>query len=64
MEYLIATDPEEIQIMREAIRKTTEKALRSKKFALKFLIDAGILKEEPPKKKQKKKNKRGTPPTV
>jgi hypothetical protein len=34
----------------EAIKQATENALRSKASAMKFLIDAGILKEE--KKKQ------------
>lgn len=35
-----------IQTQVEAIKKATEKALKSKESALKFLSDAGILKDE------------------
>ena len=35
-----------IQIQVDAIRKATEKALKSKETALKFLTDAGILRDE------------------
>jgi hypothetical protein len=34
-----------IQEQIEAIRKVTEEALKTKESALKFLIDAGIIKE-------------------
>jgi hypothetical protein len=54
MEYRTTTD-QEIQIMLEAIRKSTAKALESKEAALKFLIDAGILKEESPEEETKEK---------
>lgn len=35
-----------IQTQIEAVKKATEKALQSKESALKFLTDAGILKDE------------------
>jgi hypothetical protein len=50
MEHIVTHEQEPIQVMLDAIRKTAEKALESKEATLKFLIDAGILKEESPKK--------------
>lgn len=44
-----------IQSQIEAIKKATEKALKSKKSVLKFLTDAGILNEEKKTKSLKKK---------
>jgi hypothetical protein len=44
-----------IQTQVEAIKKATAKALQSKASALKFLIDAGILKEEKHQKTTKEK---------
>jgi len=45
-----------IQAQIEAINKATEKAAKSKESAKKFLIDAGIIKDEkqPTKPKEKK----------
>lgn len=47
----------EIQRCIDAIKRATEKALRSKESAHKFLVDAGIVKErlgnKPPSKKKK-----------
>ncbi len=45
----------DVQAQVEAIRKATEKALQSKESTLKFLKDAGILKEEKPKPEIKEK---------
>ncbi len=39
----------------EAIKKATAKALKSKEAALKFLTDAGIIKEEKSQKSTKEK---------
>ena len=39
----------------ETIKKATEKALQSKEAALKFLTDAGIIKEEKTQKTTKEK---------
>jgi hypothetical protein len=44
-----------VQSQVDAIRKVTEKVLQSKETTIKFLKDAGILKEEPPKKEAKEK---------
>lgn len=44
-----------VQSQVEAIRKVTEKVLLSKETTLKFLQDAGIIKEEKPKKEVKEK---------
>lgn len=35
-----------VQTQVDAIRQATEKALKSKESALKFLIDAGIIKDK------------------
>ena len=47
-----------IQTQVDAIKKATEKALRSKETALKFLTDAGILKDEKSSKIEKEKEKK------
>ena len=47
-----------VQTQVEAIKKATEKALQSKEAALKFLTDAGILKEEKPQPPIKGKEKK------
>jgi len=44
-----------IQTQIEAIKKATEKALQSKEAALKFLTDAGIIKEEEERPQKPKK---------
>lgn len=44
-----------VQAQVESIRKVTEKVLQSKETTLKFLQDAGIIKEEKPKEKIKEK---------
>jgi hypothetical protein len=47
-----------IQSQVEAIKKATAKALQSKESALKFLTDAGILKEEKSNKTSKAREKK------
>lgn len=44
-----------IQAQVDSIKKVTEKILQSKETTLKFLQDAGIIKEERPKEKSKDK---------
>jgi hypothetical protein len=44
-----------VQTQVDAIKKATEKALQSKESAKKFLLDAGILKEETASRKSKLK---------
>jgi len=44
-----------VQAQVESIREVTEKILKSKEATLKFLQDAGIIKEEKPKKEIKEK---------
>ena len=41
-----------IQLQVEAIKKATEKALESKESAMKFLVEAGIIRDEKPTHKQ------------
>jgi hypothetical protein len=47
-----------VQNQVDSIKKATEKALQSKETAIKFLTDAGILKEEKPPKAIKEKGKK------
>lgn len=44
-----------VQTQVEAIQKATAKALQSKESAIKFLMDAGIIKEEKVVQKPKSK---------
>ena len=46
-----------VQTQINAIRQATEKALKSKESALKFLVDAGIVKDENRHTSQKNEKK-------